>query len=220
MRKLFILRPEPASRQTVLKAQAMGLDAVPIPLFELEALEWSPPDPSGFDGLLLTSANTLKMAGERLDDYRPLPVHAVGEGTAVAARVAGLGVATVGSGGVDALLDGVAPGARLLHLCGEDRRGPSVEGRSITSVPVYRALEKRNVPGLEALKGQVAILHSPRAARRLAELIPAENRTSVRIGAISEATATAAGEGWQEVRIAHLPNDTDLLALAVRLCET
>lgn len=220
MRRLFIFRPEPAARQTLIKATALGLDPVSIPLFELEAFEWSAPNPHDFDALLLTSANTVKMAGQQLDRYRTLPVHAVGEGTAVAAQVAGLGIATVGSGGIDLLLAEVNPDTRLLHLCGEDRREPSLEGRSITSVPVYRASEKGDVSGLEALDGQTAILHSPRAARRLAELVAPEARTTIRVGAISEATAAAAGEGWEEVRVAASPNDGELLALAARLCES
>ena len=220
MRRLFVFRPEPASRQTMRLAEDLGLDAVSLPLFDLEPMEWTPPDAAAFDGILLTSANTVRMAGEELNRFRSLPVHAVGEGTAVAAEVAGLGVATVGKGGIDRLLGSIDPDARLLHLCGEDRRESSVAGRSITAVAVYRAKEKPEVSGLEALEGQVAVLHSPRAARRLAELVPPEARSTVRIAAISEATAEAAGTGWQEVRVATLPNDTELLALAARLCET
>lgn len=220
MRRLLVFRPEPASRQTIAKARALGLDAVSVPLFELQKLDWSPPDADDFDALLLTSANTVKMAGDRLDLYRALPVHAVGEGTAVAAEVAGLGVATVGAGGVDQLLATVDPGTRLLHLCGEDRREPSVEGRSIASVPVYRAAEMPKVEGIEDLNGQTAVLHSPRAARRLAELVDPAHRSTIKIAAISEATAEAVGEGWQDVRVAASPNDTEVLALAARLCET
>ena len=76
------------------------------------------------------------------------------------------------------------------------------------------------VQGLEDLEGQVAVLHSPRAARRLAELVDQECRSTVRIAALSGPTAEAAGEGWEVVRIASSPNDTELLALAARLCET
>lgn len=220
MRRLFVFRPEPASRQTMRLAEDLGLDAVSLPLFDLEAMNWTPPDAAAFDGILLTSANTVRMAGEELNRFRSLPVHAVGEGTAVAAEVAGLGVATIGKGGIDRLLGSIDPHVRLLHLCGEDRREPLVAGRSITAVAVYRAREKPEVSGLEALEGQVAVLHSPRAARRLAALVPPEARSTVRIAAISEAAAEAAGTGWQEVRAAKSPNDTELLALAARLCET
>ncbi len=199
MRRLFVFRPEAAAQQTIVRARELGLDAVSIPLFELEALDWSPQDAADFDALLLTSANAVKMAGASLDHYRALPVHAVGEGTAVAARVAGLGVATVGSGGVDCLLAEVGPRLRLLHLCGEDKREPAVEGRSITSVPIYRAKERVDVTGLDRLGGQVAVVHSPRSARRLAGLVDPGSRATIRLAAISEATAQAAGDGWHIV---------------------
>ena len=220
MRRLFIFRPEPAAVQTVRTAQGLGLDAVSIPLFELQEIGWTVPDTADFDAILLTSANTVRMAGEGLAALRTLPVHAVGEGTAVAARVAGLRVATVGNGGVDDLLAEVPSDARLLHLCGEDRREPQTSGRSITSVAVYRANERADVPGLEALDGQTAVVHSPRAARRLAELVSVSARSTIRLAAISRAAAEAAGDGWQELRTAPAPRDTELLALAARLCET
>lgn len=220
MRRLFVFRPEPAARQTIRTAQDLGLDAVSIPLFELEPIDWTVPDPGDFDAMLLTSANTVRMAGDGLASFRALPVHAVGEGTAVAARVAGLGVASVGNGGVDELLGEVPRDTRLLHLCGEDKREPATAGRSITSVAVYRANEKSDVSALQALKGQAAVVHSPRAARRLAELVSPGTRSTIRLAAISKAAAEAAGEGWQEVRTAPVPRDTELLALAVRLCQT
>jgi uroporphyrinogen-III synthase len=219
MRRLFVLRPEPAASWTVDKARSMGLDACSIPLFELEPVEWSAPDPAGFDAILLTSANAANLAGARLEYLRALPVHAVGEATAVAARVAGLGVATVGSGGVDQLLNTVEPDCRLLHLCGEDRRSPAAPKQAITTLTVYRAKPTRAVE-LRALEGAVAVLHSPRASLRLAELIAPAERKAIRIAAISEATAEAAGKGWQQVPVARAPNDTELLALAARLCET
>jgi uroporphyrinogen-III synthase len=126
----------------------------------------------------------------------------------------------VGNAGVDELLAEVPRDARLLHLCGEDKREPTAAGRSITSVAVYRANEKPNVSGLQALEGQTAVVHSPRAARRLADLVSPGTRSTIRLAAISKVAAEAAGDGWQEVRTAPVPRDTELLALAVRLCET
>jgi uroporphyrinogen-III synthase len=220
MRRLFIFRPEPAARQTIAKARALGLDAVSIPLFELEGLDWSPPEPHHFDAILLTSANAVRMAGGALNRYRLLPVYALGEGTAAAARGAGFSVAKVGSGGIDQLLAEVPQSMRLLHLCGAHRRQPSVNEHSITTVPVYRAVERAEVRDLDDCTGQVAVLHSPRAASRLADLVHRDDRATIRIAAISEATGEAAGEGWEEVRATIRPLDSELLALAARLCET
>src|SRR5689334_5285472 len=107
MRRLFVLRPEPAAHRTVERARSLGMDVTAIPLFELEAVEWSPPDPTQFDGILLTSANAVNMGGGQLERLRRLPVHAVGDATAVAAEVAGFGVASIGRGGVRDLLESI-----------------------------------------------------------------------------------------------------------------
>ena len=220
MRRLFVFRPGPAANRTIEKAKAMGLEPLSIPLFELEAIDWPLPDARAFDGILLTSANAIDLAGEKLERLRGLPVHAVGEASAVAARVAGFGVATVGNGGIDDLLAVIGPEERLLHLCGEDRRKPKEACHPIEVVPVFRA-RSREVSGLgEVLRGQVAVLHSPRAAQRLSELVDKEVRANVRVAAISQATAEAAGNGWAEVHAAEKPSDTVLLALAARLCKS
>jgi uroporphyrinogen-III synthase len=220
MRRLFVLRPEPAAHRTVERAKALGLEAISLPLFQLEAIEWPLPDPAQFDGILLTSANAVNMGGRQLERLRRLPVHAVGEATAVAAEVAGFGLASVGKGGVEDLLESIEPDARLIHLCGEDRRPPEQPRQAISCVTVYRARVVDEPANLQTLLGQVAIIHSPRAAKRLAELLPEGDRKSVRIAAISKAAADAAGSGWADVQIANAPTDSALLALARGLCET
>ena len=119
------------------------------------------------------------MAGNELERLRELPVHAVGEATATAAEVAGFGVAAKGTSGVDELLGELPAGGRLLHLCGEDRRAPAAPSQLISSVPVYRAASV-DAPDLSGLEGAVALIHSPRGGRRLAEIVPDELRATVR----------------------------------------
>ena len=121
MRRLFILRPEPGASATAERARALGLDCVRVPLFEVEPLPWSAPDPAAFDGLLLTSANALRCGGDQLARLRSLPVHAIGEATADAARASGFDVATTGDGALEQLLQALNPKLRLLHLAGEVR---------------------------------------------------------------------------------------------------
>ena len=103
MRRVLALRPQPGASATVTRAEAMGLDVAAAPLFEVEAVEWEAPDPAGFDGLLLTSANAVRHGGGQLESLRGLPVYAVGETTAETARGAGFNVAAAGSGGVGGL---------------------------------------------------------------------------------------------------------------------
>jgi uroporphyrinogen-III synthase len=209
---LLVLRPEPGARTTLERAREMGLDAVAAPLFVIEAVDWKVPDLSAFDGLLLSSANALRYGGQRLTELRGLKAYAVGEATASATREAGFDVAATGDAGVQRLLDSIEPELRLLHLCGADRHQPGAR-QTITPIIAYRAktIEQPSLPA-----GGVALIHSPRAGRRLAELV--EDRSKLAVVAISEAAAEAAGAGWRALEVADEPTDDALLALAARLC--
>lgn len=198
----------------------MGLDAACLPLFAIEPVEWEAPDTAGFDALLITSANAVRAAGNGLGALLRLPAHCVGEASARAAESAGLRVATIGGGGIDELLSAIGPGDRLLHLAGEDRRAASGSAGPIETVTVYRARALPRPRGLGGLAGNVAAVHSPRSAARLAELVARPARARIRIAAISAAAAGAAGAGWEQVATASAPNEPALLALAARLCES
>jgi uroporphyrinogen-III synthase len=219
MRRLFVLRPEPGASATLQRAAAMGIQAVALPLFAMEPLDWSVPDPRRFDGLLLTSANAVRQAGAALSRLQALPVYAVGDVTAAAARDSGFDVVQTGTGGVNALLAPIPTGTRLLHLCGQHRRQPVDPRAEIIAVPVYRSRALPPPPGLSELAGQAVAVHSPRAATRLAELVAEPLRASVRLAAISNAAAEVCGAGWEAVATATAPSDTELLALAARLCQ-
>jgi uroporphyrinogen-III synthase len=216
MTRAIVLRPEPGASATVDRARARGLDAVAIPLFEIEPVGWEAPEASGFDGLLLTSANALRCGGEQLSRLRGLPVYAVGATTAQAARDAGFDVASVGDAGVERLLDSVEADLKLLHLAGEDRKTPEKVRQKVTTVTVYRSKAIENVD-IGAARGNVVLVHSPRAATRFAELVGAD-KPSITVAAISEQAADAAGRGWAAVEAAEAPNDEALLVLTERLC--
>lgn len=215
MTRLLVLRPQPGADATVERARAMGLDAVAVPLFDVEPVAWEAPEAGSFDGLLLTSANAVRLGGEGLKALRGLKTYAVGEATAKDAREAGFDVAATGDSGVDRLLGSIEPDLKLLHLCGADRREPEKPRQQITAITVYCA---RPVEAdLSAAKDNVALIHSPRAGRRFAELVG--ERESVTIVATSEAAAEATGDGWRHVEVAPQPNDDALLALAAGLCD-
>lgn len=216
MRRVVVLRPEPGATATVERARELGLEAFSVPLFRLLPRAWAMPALGEVDGLLLTSANAARLAGERLAGAADLTVHAVGAATAAAAREAGLRVDTVGSGGVDALLASLPTGQHLVHLCGEDRREPQAARHRITPIVVYAA-EAIERPDLGPLAGAVAMVHSPRAGARLADLF--EQRASIAVAAISPAAAAACGAGWERVGVAERPDDAALLSLAARMCQ-
>lgn len=221
MTPLLILRPEPGNAASVAAARALGLEAIGAPLFAIVPV--SSPLPAGpFDAVLAGSANAFRHGGDVLAELTDLPVFAVGEATATAAREAGFTVAATGNGGLQAVLDAIPPGPlRLLRLAGRERvslRPPS--GIELVEQVVYAAQALPLPAALAAQVGKPAViaLHSAEAARRLALLV--SERRQLSLACLGPRVAEAAGSGWAAVRMAPQPDDAALLALAAEMCQT
>jgi uroporphyrinogen-III synthase len=218
--RLIVLRPQPGASETVKNARDLNIDAIAVPLFEIQPVDWSAPEQSRFDGLLLTSANAVRCAGEGLLTLRGLPAYCVGEATAAEARGAGLDIAATGSSGVERLLKSIDPDLKLLHLAGEHRTITDAQ-QVIQPITVYRSAEREAAADdVNQSEGNAVAVHSPRAAKRFALIVQefGIDRKTIAILAISQAAADAAGDGWKSVHIASAPDDSSLLALATTLC--
>ncbi|HEX5181854.1 MAG TPA: uroporphyrinogen-III synthase [Allosphingosinicella sp.] len=218
-RPLLILRPQPGAEETAARARALGLDPVVAPLFATRPLAWDPPDPAGFDAVLLTSANAAREAGPALSHFRALPCWAVGAATAAAARAAGFADVRTGASDGTALVQAAAAAgiARVLHLHGREHVALVWPGLRVESRTVYAAEAAEALPeAVRALRGPVALIHSPRAGARFAALAP--DKGGIALAAISRAAAAAAGSGWAEIAVAAAPRDEALLELAAKLC--
>lgn len=219
---LVVLRPEPGNAATVSAARALGLQAIPAPLFEMVAQRWNVPAASDFDALLLGSANAVRLGGDGLAGLRSVPVYAVGETTAASAAEAGFRVAAHGSGGLQKLLLLLAADGcrRVLRLAGAEKVEIDAPGGvRITTVDVYHAEPLALIEGAQAAltEGAVALLHSAAAARRLGELCTHRGVTA--LACLGPRIAAAAGPGWKECRSAAQPTDRALLALAATMCQ-
>lgn len=225
MAPLLVIRPEPGCSATVNAARALGLEAEGYPLFDVDARSWQVPKADSYDALLVGSANVFRHGGPGLAALRAVPVLAVGDTTAEAAREAGFSVERAGRGGLQSLLDQLGPGPRrLLRLAGEERivltapPGVSIEERVIYAsrpVPAPPDLFTRlRAPAVVAL-------HSAEAARHLAAQCAALGlrRAPLRLAVMGPRIAAAAGEGWGEIAIAAEPGDQALLALARQMCQ-
>lgn len=220
MTRLLILRPQTGADETAARAEALGLEPVVAPLFTVRPIAWEVPE-GPFDALLLTSANGARF-GLR-PELGGLPCYAVGEATAEAARKAGAAHVMAGTSDGAAAVDLMAEAGvrQALHLCGREHIPLTHPEMRIERRIVYAAEPVPRLPAEAAaalLGGAVALLHSPRAAAVFAGLVA--DRTGIRIAAISQAAADAAGSGWSAVHIAERPRDDALLELAVRLCNT
>lgn len=222
-RPVAVLRPEPGNGATAERLHRRGLQPIRLPLFETKAIAWSPVDPSGFDALVLTSANAVRHAGAGLGSLSRLPVLAVGEATAAAAREAGLVVRHIGTGDAAGLVAAARETglARMLHLGGRETTIVAENGIA-RSIPVYASDILPVSHGQAALlPGSVAMLHSARAAAAFIDVIDRYGlpRGAISIAALSAAVATAAGRGWWAVATAADPDDAALIDTAARLAD-
>ena len=218
MTAIAVLRPEPGNARTVARITALGREALPLPLFAVRPLRWRAPDPDRHDALILTSANAVRHAGPALATLRALPVFAVGEATANAARAAGLTIRHTGTDNAAALLReaGAAGVARALHLGGRETSIQATPPVAAT-IAVYASDTIPLAPDTLA-RVRLALLHSARAARRFAELADnAEMRPRIAVAAISPAVAAAAGTGWRALAVAATPSDAALIEAAMAL---
>ena len=222
-RAIAVLRPEPGNRVTAAAIEAAGRRTIRLPLFALRAIAWEPPDPAGFDALIATSANVFRHGGTGLFRLAGLPVHAVGEVTAEAARRAGFEVAGVGTGGAAELLARAeAAGVRrALHLAGRERT--TVAGGIILQVRTVYASDPLPIPAEAAarLAGSVVLIQSARAGARLGEVIDAAEiaRGGIVLVAISPAAAAAAGAGWEAIETPTDGSARGLIEAAIALAD-
>jgi len=220
---VIVIRPEPGCSASVAAARAMGLAAQGFPLFRIVPVPWEPCDPRAFDALLAGSANVFRHGGPGLNPLRALPVHAVGDATAQAAREAGFQIASTGSGGLQRVLETVPPGTALLRLAGRERvtlEPPA--GVTVTERVVYASEPGPIPPDLaeQLLRPALILLHSAAAARHFASECDrlSLSRGQLALVTIGPRVSEAAGAGWLRCASAEQPSEAALLEKARDLC--
>ena len=225
---IWITRARPGAEATARRVEALGLTALIDPLLEIDVLK-PEIDLSGVAALAFTSANGVE-AFARLTVARDLPVFVVGETTARAARAAGFADPFSADGDVEALAALIARSRPGPVLCVGAREPAAdlperlqVEGVSARAVAVYAALDRSPAPEtLAAMAGFGAVLlHSPRAARDLANIL--ERTPAPALGAlclsraVADPLAAALSEGRVgSVAFASRPRESALLDLLPR----
>jgi uroporphyrinogen-III synthase len=232
--RLLVTRSQPNAARTAMALQARGHQAIVTPLFEIEILSKLDPNCGPWDAVLLTSANALgAMAGLASHSaWRDLPIFAVGERTAQAAREHHFTAVISANGNVDDLADLVTarlkPSARLLYLAGEARSGDlagalRAKGFDVATVAVYRAVVAQTLPDAAAAAlaaGIDGVLHFSRrsaegflAAARKSGLLEAALKKPVHYCLSAQVAEPLRGAGAADVRIAVHPDEASLVAL-------
>jgi uroporphyrinogen-III synthase len=219
---VLITRPRAAALALARTLEARGHEALIEPLLTIEAIEGVVPDQQGVQAIVVTSSHAVPALAAT--DPR-LPVFAVGEATAAAARRAGRSEVRAGGGDAGQLARLIANQCRpdagaLLHLSGTEvrpelARGLAAAGFALRRQAVYRAraADRLSSPVALALRRQgvgAVLLFSPRSAATLAELLTTHALT----GCLGETEALCLSAAvaapcrhlqWKGLRIADRP---------------
>lgn len=207
----------------------MGFEAVVASLLKVRAIGGGEIDLAGVGAVAFTSANGARAFASRSAERR-LPVFAVGEGTAEAARVAGFGEVTSINGDVAGLAAGIsaARGAFtgvVLHPGAAEPAGDlasalllsGVAARALALYDTVAADLPAEVVGDLPRIGAVMV-HSPKAARALAGILKASPAPHLRVFCLSGAVAEPLKAlPLAQLTAAPLPSEAALLSLLMDL---
>ena len=222
---VWITRTLPGGAQSAARVRTLGWAPIVSPLLEVRLLNHRA-DLDGVGALAFTSPNGVA-AFARLDNERALPVFAVGDGTADAARVAGFTKVATAAGDIHdlvALIDArrqdfsgrlLRPGPR--EPAGDLDAALAARGVQATSCVVYETqataldADSRDVRRLTSGETAAVLIHSPRAGRRLADLLAGQRSSAGRIICISAAAARPLVEAGRTTVVAAHPSEAGML---------
>ena len=218
IRRVWITRAQPGAARSAARLTALGFTPVIAPLLTIrplpEALNAAPPL-STVAALAFTSPNGVAAFAALTPEFRALPVFAVGDATAEAAREAGFTDARSAAGDVHDLARLIAASPIQGLILAPGAREPSgdlsalLPDHAVQRLPIYAAVETDAAPPADF---DAVMLHSPRAARALAAILTphaAAQRLAVCISAA--ASAPLAALGFAEIRIADAPDEASML---------
>jgi uroporphyrinogen-III synthase len=235
---VLVTRPHPDDEATAAGLRARGFEVLLAPMLRFEPVAFHEDMEALYGAIIATSANALRGIEHHLKGHRllELPLFAVGEHTASAARRAGFTHVISANGDATSLLNSVLASVRakqlkkattLLYLAGADlARDLASElgehGFRVVTQATYRMIPvgslPREVADAFAANRVEAVLHySRRSARAFLEAVRA---AGVEISAlaipqccISEGVASVVREaGATQVMVAASPDENALLA--------
>lgn len=221
--RVWITRAQPGADRTAGRTAALGFVPVVAPLLAIrpipDAFSGLPadvPDLAAVEALAFTSPNGVAAFAALVPPprLRALPVFAVGDATAEAARAAGFADARSASGDIHdlaRLIRSSWTGGLILNPGAQEPAGDLAAltaGLPVRSLPVYAAHET----AAAAPAFDIVLIHSPRAARALARIAaPSDAAGRLAVCISAAAAAPLAGLGFAEIRLAAAPDEASLL---------
>lgn len=233
---ILVTRPHPDNESTAAALRARDHEVLLAPVLKFEPVAFRDEGDAQYAGIIVTSANAIRAVAPRLGELGllNLPLFAVGEHTAAAARDAGFSQVIVAGGDASALRDTVVQSARdkllkkkgtLLYLAGADLSRDlagelGAAGFEVLTQTTYRMAPVSHLPrevceGFAA-HGIEAVLHYSRRSARA--FLDAARGEGVEISALavpqcclSETVAGVLREaGASQVAVAAAPDENAL----------
>lgn len=236
--RLLVTRPDEDASPLMAALEAMGHQATHIPLLRVRYLTDAVIAPRAWQALLITSANGARALTAHGDAgaLMHLPVYAVGEASAAAARAAGFAHVTAAGGDVVRLAHEVKAalkpdGGALLHVAGSVLAGDlkgllEAEGFSVERAVLYAAEVAGALPaaGRALIAGggiDGVLFFSPRTAATFVKLVLEAGFGSQMAGLTAFCLSQAVTDAllpltFGQVRVAPEPTQAGLLALTAR----
>ena len=224
MKRLWITRTSPGADDTAVRLRALGFEPIVAPVLEVRFVP-ADIDLSDVGALAFTSANGVR-AFAAASDARGLPTFTVGDATGRAARLAGFRDVISASADVGGLAATLTSDARdihgsVLHPGAAEQAGDLVgallrAGLGARAVTLYETVAKAVPAELMAEVGSLhgVLVYSPRAGRRLADLLSATQAPALNAYCLSPAVAASLrGLDIGPVVTAALPDEDALLSL-------
>ena len=221
--RVAITRAAPEAQKTAERVRARGAEPVLAPLLTIMPCGYDT-STEGAQALIFTSSNGVH-AFPDARGARNVPVLAVGEATAAAAREAGFADVRSADGDVNALAALVkttlSPAAgKLIHIGGDHVAGDlsgqlSAAGFKVERRVAYAAVAAHAAPPAFSEPLDIVLFHSARAVEAYLALgAPGAGRLIA--GCLSPTIAKAAAEvSWKRVITAPSPRENDLLAATI-----
>jgi len=159
---VLVTRPHPDDEVTAGALRARGFEVLQAPMLRFEPVPFHDDADERYGAIIVTSANALRAIAPHLGDSRllKLPLFAVGEHTASAARDAGFGEVLTAKGDAAVLRDLVLAsiktkqlkkGATLLYLAGADLARDLAgelgeKGFTVVTHTTYRMIPASSLP--------------------------------------------------------------------------
>ncbi len=233
---VLVTRPQPDDEATAAGLRARGFEVLRAPMLRFEPVAFHDDEDAAYGAVIVTSANALRGIEPHLKDGRllALPLFAVGERTASAARAAGFQNVIPADGDASALRDLVLASvkaktlkkaATLLYLAGADlardlagelgERGFTVVTHTTYRMSPVASLPREVCDAFAASRIEAVLHYSRRSARAF---LDAARAAGVEISAlaipqccISSAVASVVRDaGASQVMVAASPDENAL----------